>query len=84
MAERMKIQIAEDRSGVEVEFLPESGATGTLALTQEQLLKLVQGLGRVHMTLVEGKDIPPSKGIKSKPSSTLVGGFSPDLLVRLP
>ncbi len=62
MAERIKIQIAEDHSGVKVEFLPESGATGIIELTREQLLKLVQGLGQVHKTLAGGKDIPSLEG----------------------
>jgi hypothetical protein len=52
MANRMKIFLAEDKAKATVEFLPSSGASGTLELTADELLNLVHGLGQVHATMV--------------------------------
>jgi hypothetical protein len=43
---------------VTVEFAPEVGVTGTLTLTQDQLLALINDLGRVHEQLTREKPPP--------------------------
>jgi hypothetical protein len=43
---------------VTVEFAPEVGVTGTLTLTQDQLLALIKDLGRVHEQLARDKPPP--------------------------
>ena len=62
MAEKIKISIAEDKSKATVEFLPPSGASGTLELTADQLLRLIQGLGQAHTTMIDGVALPPLEG----------------------
>jgi hypothetical protein len=62
MAEMMKITVAEDRSKATVEFLPMSGASGTLELSADQLLTLVQGLGQAHATMIAGVEVPSLEG----------------------
>ncbi len=62
MAEIIKISIAEDKSKATVEFLPPSGASGTLELTADQLLKLVHGLGQAHAIMIGGVELPPLEG----------------------
>jgi hypothetical protein len=61
-AERIIIQVADDKQTIAVNFLPASGATGGLTLTLAQLTDLIQGLGEVRAQLVEGMDIPPLEG----------------------
>jgi hypothetical protein len=52
MANRMKIFLDEDKAKATVEFLPSSGASGALELTEDELLNLIHGLGQVHATMV--------------------------------
>lgn len=62
MAEMMKITVTDDRSKATVEFLPLSGASGTLELSADQLLKLVHWLGHAHATMIAGVESPPLEG----------------------
>lgn len=55
---RMKITLDGERTAVSVEFLPESGASGALTLSLDQITKLIQGLGNARAAMVEGKDLP--------------------------
>lgn len=62
MADRMKISVAGDRSKTTFEFLPPSEASGTLELSADQLLKLVQGLGEAHSAMIAGVEVPSLEG----------------------
>jgi hypothetical protein len=62
MADKVKITVPGDRSKATIEFLPLSGASGTLELTADNLLKLVQLLGQAHETMIAGVELPPLEG----------------------
>lgn len=62
MAERMRVQISDDGAKVSLEFLPTSGAEGTLELSPDQLLKLVRQLGTVHAQMVKNDPVPELEG----------------------
>lgn len=62
MTEMMKITVADDKSKAMVEFLPLSGASGTLELSADRLLKMVHGLGQVHAIMIAGVESPPLEG----------------------
>jgi hypothetical protein len=54
---RLSIQIADDKSSVVVQFLPASGASGSLVLTLDQLTALIRGLGSARAQMVSGEQI---------------------------
>jgi hypothetical protein len=60
---RFAIHTASDKRSVAIEFLPESGATGSLALTLNQLTVLIRSLGTVREQMVLGDPIPSLDGI---------------------
>jgi hypothetical protein len=62
MTDKVKITVPGDRSKATIEFLPLSGASGTLELTADQLLKLIQWLGQAHATMIVGVELPPLEG----------------------
>jgi len=62
MAERMKVSIAKDKSKATIEFLPQSGASGTIELSANQLLNLIRSLGQVHADMVAGTELPSLEG----------------------
>jgi hypothetical protein len=66
MAERLKVEIAKDKSKARVTFLPASGASGALDLSADQLLELIQQLGNIHKALTEGQPLPELKGKRIK------------------
>src|SRR5580704_4653503 len=55
---RLTTTIADDNSTVRIDFLPVSGASGSLILDADQLLKLIKGLGAVHLNMLRGREIP--------------------------
>ena len=62
MADKVKITVLGDRFKATIEFLPPSGASGTLELTADQLLNLIHGLGQAHATMVAGVELPQLEG----------------------
>lgn len=62
MTQRMQVQFKPDSSGIEITFLPASGASGKLDLPADNLLSLIRQLGAVHAQLVASKPIPPLEG----------------------
>lgn len=58
----MKVTMKPDDTGVAIELLPASGATGILDLTGEQLLALIRQLGQIHAQLVKNRPIPVLEG----------------------
>jgi hypothetical protein len=62
MTKRLQGVVTPDRTRVTVEFSPESGASGKLELTQNDLLSLIQTLGKLHSVMSEGKEIPKLEG----------------------
>ncbi|WP_131860259.1 hypothetical protein [Bosea sp. BK604] len=61
--ERLRIAVSEDRRTVTVEFMPPSGVSGSLTLEAEQLLTLIQSLGKVHAMMTEERDQPALEGV---------------------
>jgi hypothetical protein len=62
MVPRMTISVSEDKSKTTVEFLPASGASGSLELTADQLLRMIQALGDAHKEMVFEQPIPALEG----------------------
>jgi hypothetical protein len=52
-----RIRITTDRWSATITFLPDSGKAGSIALSAERLLLLIQQLGEAHATIV-GQNIP--------------------------
>jgi hypothetical protein len=57
----MQIKIASDRSSTLLEFA-EDNLKGSLKLSAEQLLSLMQALGRAHAEMLVGKPLPALEG----------------------
>jgi hypothetical protein len=51
---RVEIQVANDNSGVGIQFVGPSGEQGVLKLTPANLLSLMQHLGETHSMVFEG------------------------------
>lgn len=56
MPRQMKMTVNPDQTRLTIEFLPESGASGQLELTRDDLAALAKTLGDLHIAMVEGKD----------------------------
>src|ERR1700722_17987040 len=61
-AERITIQIANDKQSVAINFLPASGATGSLNLTLDQFTALIRTFGKVRSQMVAGQEITALEG----------------------
>jgi capsid portal protein len=61
-AERITVQIADDKQSIAINFLPASGATGSLNLTLDQFTALIQTFGKIRSQIVAGQEIPALKG----------------------
>ena len=60
--DRIKIEFNDDKSVARLSFVSASGQSGGLDLRAEQLLKLVQGLGKAHQMMVAGQQSPAPEG----------------------
>jgi hypothetical protein len=60
--ERLRVQVSPARDLATVEFLETSGASGSLVLSADQILKLVQQLGAAHQAMTQGKKLPHLEG----------------------
>jgi len=58
MQRRLTITIADDKSTARIDFLPASGAAGSLTLTANHLLTLIRELGRMRLEMVRDVPIP--------------------------
>jgi hypothetical protein len=77
---RLAIHIADDKSSVAIEFLPASGASGSLALTLDQVTALIRGLGGAREQMVSGKPIPSLEGVEVKAIFNTRWYFQPEPL----
>ena len=64
-----RMNIAVDGEGVVLSFLPGSGAEGAVALSADQLLELIAGLGTARSRLLAGR--PP--GLEANAVQAVVG-----------
>jgi hypothetical protein len=61
-AERIAVQIADDKQSVAINFLPASGVTGSLNLNLDQFTTLIQTFGNIRSQMVAGQEIPALEG----------------------
>lgn len=61
MPGRFEIKVADDKSTVSVKMI-EAGQEVSAILSQNDLLKLVNGLGIAHAQMIAGKPIPELEG----------------------
>lgn len=81
MAEdRMAVEINEGRTEARITFLPASGVSGVLTLSQDQLLILIQSLGTAHQAMAESKEIPPLEGKQIQAYANIRWFVQPELL----
>ncbi len=80
MQERMTILVADDKSKTTIEFLPTSSISGTLELTEPQLLKLITGLGNAHAYMVVGSELPKLEGQQIEAVFNTLWYVNPELM----
>jgi hypothetical protein len=56
---RLETQISEDNSQVKITFLPESGASGSMNLSLDQLTIFIVALGTIRGEMMIDKPLPP-------------------------
>lgn len=64
--ERVRIEVSQDHSNASIQFLPPSGASGSMTVNADQLLALIQILGQARSEMVAGQPILPLEGIEIK------------------
>ena len=55
---RMKVSLSENKEIATIEFLPASGASGSLVVSAEQLAALIAGLGSARAQMTAGHSLP--------------------------
>lgn len=68
MAAYFNIQLSEDKKNVTLDFLPESGVSGSLKLSPDQLSEFIRVLGIVRWAIAEGQVLPDIMGAEIKPA----------------
>ncbi len=60
--QKLIVRLEDDKETVVIEFLPASGATGSLSLKLDEFTNFIRGLGAVRQQMVAGESIPPLQG----------------------
>src|SRR5262245_34348155 len=62
MTNLFKLSMAADKKTVVLEFLPDSGISGSLTLDGDQLIAIIESLGKARAHMAANKPIPPIEG----------------------
>ncbi|HTV33267.1 MAG TPA: hypothetical protein VME69_09230 [Methylocella sp.] len=80
MPDRFEIKLTDDQSSVLIEATGESGEKITTRLDAQELLALIQELGKAHSQLIAERPVPPLKGQKIEGIFDTLWHVSPELM----